>query len=121
MVAIATCCSTWNITRNMLESLMAMDDPLHVVIFDDNSKVRLGGRAGVWVCVRWECVGPPDTVPPGDSEQCLTVQPTRASAPVHACAPDGGVRACVRWTPRPAECARSPGGSVLKFICGVSG
>jgi hypothetical protein len=39
MVAVATCCRSWNMTRGLLESLMAMDDPLHVVIFDDASKV----------------------------------------------------------------------------------
>lgn len=38
MVAVATCCRSWNMTRGLLESLMAMDDPLHVVIFDDASK-----------------------------------------------------------------------------------
>ena len=39
MVAVSTCCKSWNMTRPLLESLMAMDDPVHVVIFDDNSKV----------------------------------------------------------------------------------
>ncbi len=43
MVAVATCCRSWNMTRGLLESLMAMDDPLHVVVFDDASKVRAWG------------------------------------------------------------------------------
>ena len=38
MVAITTCCNSWNMTQQLLLSLKAMDDPIHVVLFDDNSK-----------------------------------------------------------------------------------
>ncbi len=40
MVAVSSCCRGWNVTRVLLESLLAMDDPIHVVLMDDNSKVR---------------------------------------------------------------------------------
>lgn len=39
MVAVSSCCRGWNVTRVLLESLLAMDDPIHVVLMDDNSKV----------------------------------------------------------------------------------
>jgi GT2 family glycosyltransferase len=38
MVAVTTCCNSWNMTSDLLASLAATDDPIHVVVFDDNSK-----------------------------------------------------------------------------------
>lgn len=37
MVAITTCCGFWKETRQLVESLLAMPDPIHVVLVDDNS------------------------------------------------------------------------------------
>ena len=38
MVAISSCCNSWNMTRSLLQSLLDMDDPVHAVLFDDNSQ-----------------------------------------------------------------------------------
>ncbi len=37
MVAVTSCCRSWNLTRLLLQSLVDMDDPIHVVLMDDNS------------------------------------------------------------------------------------
>ena len=38
MVAITSCCRSWGVTEPLLKSLLAMDDPIHIVLFDDNSQ-----------------------------------------------------------------------------------
>lgn len=38
-VAVCSCCHGWAITERLLRSLMEVDDPIHIVLVDDNSKV----------------------------------------------------------------------------------
>lgn len=37
LVAITTCCRAWNLTLQLLNNLIAIPDPVHVVLFDDHS------------------------------------------------------------------------------------
>ena len=39
MVAVTSCCASWNVTERLLKSLLSSAEPLHVVLVDDNSKV----------------------------------------------------------------------------------
>ena len=38
MVAVTSCCNGWERTEKLLQTLLAMDDPIHVVLVDDNSQ-----------------------------------------------------------------------------------
>ena len=40
-VAVSSCCRGWAVTERLLQSLSAMDDPIHVVLVDDDSKVLM--------------------------------------------------------------------------------